>query len=248
MVLDLTASPQLGSLNEISRENLSKIHDYALDYNIFLFKGIKECIDNNEISLIESIEALFESIPNEYSKLIHNPLGGSKTFKDPSTTSKLQNRLLELLIQERHYRDIENLNKQFDDKIQYIKLDDPSVYEIKSIFFKTFQDSKDEFKDQFRKFALLQSLEYDFEHNLDNDSEYQNDNDIIDQFCDETLLNFKLENTKNDETIVNESEIARVILPLASQVILGEDEEEDDEYDEEEEVEVEEEGEDEAEE
>ncbi len=46
-------------------------------------------------------------------------------------------------------------------------------------------------QDQFNKFALMQSLEYDFEHILDGDSEYQNDDDIVDQFCDDTLFRFQ---------------------------------------------------------
>jgi hypothetical protein len=71
---------------------------------------------------------------------------------------------------------------------------------------------------------LLQSLEYDFEHSLDDENDYQSDDDLIAHFCDDELMEFTLKGSETDEITVNQSEIARVILPLASQAILSNDE------------------------
>lgn len=224
-MIDLEKTPKLNELNQQSRDLLSKVDDYALDYNIFLFKGINNVIANNDDNLKSFIDSLFLTIPTEYSKMIYNPLD-SKTQKiNPSTTTKLQQRLLNLIIQERHRRDINQLNKQFENKIKYVELEDPNKYEIKSPFYQTFNNSKDDYKEQFEKLALLQSLEYDFEHTLDEDSDYQNDNDLIDHFCDDEMINFKLDNSKNENDVVN-SAIVRVLLPLASQVIIGQNDNE----------------------
>ena len=229
-MLDLERAPRLSELSEKSTHLLEKVDDYALDYNIFLFKGIDNVIDTNDEKLCSFIDSLFITLPKEYSSLIYNPLDASGKKINPSTTSKLQKRLLSLLIQERHRRDINSLNKQFDNKIQYVELEDPGKYQIKSVYYKTFDGAKEDFADQFSRLALLQSLEYDFEHTLDDDSDYQNDDDLIEHFCDEKMLNFKLDKSQTKAEVVN-SEIIRVLLPLASQVVLGQSEDEGDEED-----------------
>lgn len=224
-MLDLNTPPKLSTLSEGQKELLSKIDDYALDYNIFLFRGMKEMIDNNDSKLISIISTLFASIPKEYSEIIFNPLDKDSGKLIASTTSKIQNRLLSLLIQERHKRDIEILNKQFENKINYIELEDPFKYEIKSAYFKAFQEGKADYYDQFNKLALLQSLEYDFEHELNDDSDYQSDDDLIDHFCDDNIVNFKLSDFEKEEDVLG-NEIVRFILPLASQVLLSDDNDE----------------------
>lgn len=217
--------PKLAELSAESRENLSKVHDYALDYNIFLLKGIKQKIDDNDEGLIVSVTALFDSIPKEYSQMMYNPLAADcARFNEPSTTSMLQFRVLDLLIQERHRRDIDVLNAKFENKIKYEPLSNPWKYEIKSPYYRAFAEANEEFADQFVKFALLQSLEYDFEHSLDDENDYQSDDDLIAHFCDDELMEFTLKGSETDEITVNQSEIVRVILPLASQAILSNDE------------------------
>lgn len=226
-MLDLTVKPKLSLLGEDCRNLLAQVDDYALDYNLFLFKGIHDKIKNNDSGLISTIESLQIAIPKEYSDIIYNPLRDGKL--EPSTTSKLQDRILCLLIEERHRRDIDMLNKRVDGKVKYIELENPSKYEIKSMFYKAFDGAKNDYEEQFRRFALLQSLEYDFEHNLDEDSDYQNDDDLVAHFCDEALMNFKIDQSTKEEDVLN-TEIVRILLPLASQVILGnEDDENEDE-------------------
>lgn len=224
-MLDLTIDPRLSQLSTEKRELLTKVDDYALDYNIFLSKGVDDIIKSNDKQLISFIQKLFITIPDEYVKLIYNPINETSEKINPSTTSKLQKRLLSLLIQERHRRDIYLLNKQFDDKIKYIELEDPFKYEIKSHYFKIFSESNDDFKEQFNKIALFQSLEYDFEHVLDDDSDYQNDDDIVDNFCDDKILQFKVADFKKEDDVIND-EIAKLLMPMASQVILSPNEEE----------------------
>lgn len=223
---DITERPQLDALSAKGRDNLAQVHNYALDYNIFLLKGIKQRIDDNDSSLLASLNAIFGSIPKEYAQLMYNPLeGDGESISEPSTTSKLQFRVLDLLIQERHRRDIEMLNLKFENKIKYEPLTDPWKYEIKSVYYSAFQQANDEFSDQFIKFALLQSIEYDFEHSLDDENDYQNDDDLIAHFCDEEMMDFTLKGKEDeDEIVVNQSSIARVILPLASQTIFANDE------------------------
>jgi hypothetical protein len=226
-MLDLNSAPRLDQLSEDLRASLNKVDNYALDYNIFLFKGMQETIASNNEKLLSILKSLFVSIPKEYLEIIHNPIDEETGKLLPTTTSQLQNRLLSLLIQERHRRDIENLNKQFEDKIKYVQLDDPHKYEIKSLYFKTFDEGKEDYQEQFNRLALLQCLEYDFEHVIDEESDYQNDDDLIDHFCDESILNFKLDDFENEESVLG-SEIVRFILPLASQAILSNDDEDDD--------------------
>lgn len=237
-MIDLKTVPRLGKLSDESTQLLAKVDDYALDYNIFLFEGIGNVIDTNDAQLVSFIESLFITIPKEYSSLIYNPLSLPGKKINPSTTSKLQKRLLSLLIQERHKRDIQLLNEKFDNKIEYVELENPDKYEIKSIYYKTFNSAKDEYADQFGRLALLQSLEYDFEHALDDESDYQNDDDLVEHFCDDRMLDFKLDTSKTENEVMN-SELIRVLLPLASQVIMGQEgegEAEDDETDGEEET------------
>ncbi|TID16236.1 hypothetical protein CANINC_004235 [Pichia inconspicua] len=204
-MLDLSVAPKLSLLTKESRDLLAQVDNYALDYNIFLLKGIHDTIKSNDTELITTIETLHATIPQEYSKIIFNPLK-----------------------MERHRRDINILNKLTGDKINYIELENPYKYEIKSNFFQAFNANKEEYKEIFRRFALLQSLEYDFEHDLDDDSDYQNDDDLIEHFCDETIMSFKLTQPVKEENVLN-NEIVRILLPLASQVIMGQGDDENDE-------------------
>lgn len=225
-MLDLSVAPKLSLLTKESRDLLAQVDNYALDYNIFLLKGIHDTIKSNDTELITTIETLHATIPQEYSKIIFNPLQNGNFI--PSTTSNLEDRILGLLIEERHRRDINILNKLTGDKINYIELENPYKYEIKSNFFQAFNANKEEYKEIFRRFALLQSLEYDFEHDLDDDSDYQNDDDLIEHFCDETIMSFKLTQPVKEENVLN-NEIVRILLPLASQVIMGQGDDENDE-------------------
>lgn len=233
-MLDLKTKPRLSQLSSKNRELLSNVDDYALDYNIFLSKGIDDMITGDDTNLKSMVDMLFASIPETYTKMIYNPIDPTTKQLTHSTTSALQNRLLSLLIQERHRRDIDNLNKNFENKIKYVELEDPRKYEIKSRFYQTFNNARGEYLEQFNRLALLQSLEYDFEHELDDDSDYQTDDDLIDHFCDEAIQKFKLDGSKTEEDVIN-SEIVRVLLPLASQVIMGQGGDDDDDDDEEEE-------------
>lgn len=225
-MLDLSVAPKLSLLTKESRDLLAQVDNYALDYNIFLLKGIHDTIKSNDTELITTIETLHATIPQEYSKIIFNPLQNGNFI--PSTTSNLEDRILGLLIEERHRRDINILNKLTGDKINYIELENPYKYEIKSNFFQAFNANKEEYKEIFRRFALLQSLEYDFEHDLDDDSDYQNDDDLIEHFCDETIMSFRLTQPVKEENVLN-NEIVRILLPLASQVIMGQGDDENDE-------------------
>lgn len=227
-MLDLSVAPKLSLLTDESRDLLAQVDDYALDYNIFLLKGIHDTIESKDDNLITTIESLHSAIPQEYSSIIYNPLQDGKFV--PSTTSNLEDRILRLLIEERHRRDMNLLNKLVGDKIKYIELENPYKYEIKSKFYQAFNSNKDDYKEQFRRFALLQSLEYDFEHQLDDESDYQNDNDLISHFCDDTLMSFKLKPSDKEEDVLN-NEIVRILLPLASQVILGQGDDDDEDDD-----------------
>lgn len=223
-MIDLTTNAQISELSDSSKALLAKVDDYVLDYNIFLFKGMREIIASHDERLKSIIQSLFLTLPEEYSAMIFNPMEKSDGKIEPSTTSKLQDRLLSLLIQERHRRDIDVLNSRFENKIKYIELGDPFKYEIKSPFYKTFNESKEDYGEQFNKLALLQSLEYDFEHVMDEESDYQSDDDLVGHFCDDSVVDFKLDASKTDADVMD-SEIVRVLLPLASQVILSENDE-----------------------
>ncbi|OUM53897.1 hypothetical protein BVG19_g3226 [[Candida] boidinii] len=218
------------------KEKLSKVPDYNLDYNIFILKGIREsriknCLDLKKLRLevIESVNDVIEGEEQEKDDdndddATNNEINDMKIYKgnlndnddslELTTAAKLQERLLELLIIERHKRDIKMLNelisaqrKKSDsgstvsspDKlvIKTIKLSDPHKYEIKSPIFKMFDKSLSEsYIDIFRKFAILQNIEYEYEHYLDiNDEEFEilSDDKLLNEFLsNEDLFNFDL--------------------------------------------------------
>lgn len=226
-MLDLESKPVLSSLKEENKNLIASVDDYVLDYNLFVLNSVREVLVSNDNQLVSFIQALIASLPDEYSNLIYNPIDDNGKI-NLSTTSKLQERLLNLLIQERHRRDIIALNKQFEEKIKYLELENPFKYEIKSPYYKAFLGAKDEQADQFHKLALLQSLEYDFEHNLDEESDYKTDDDLLEHFLDDAIVNFKLDGNVKEEDVMN-SEIVKIMLPLAAQVIMGDDDEVEDE-------------------
>lgn len=219
----LESPSSIEALSEKSRELLGKVDSYVLDFNIFLFKGINETHTRENDKLLAFINQLMASIPLEYKTKIFNPIENDKV--NLTTTSKLQLRLLELLIHERHRRDIETINSQLGGKLKYIPLQHPQKYEIKSPFYLTFKQSNDEYENQFYKLALLQSLEYDFEHDLNEADDYQNDDDLVKEFCTDSILEFQLKDAKKESDIMD-SELIKVLIPLASQVILMEGDEE----------------------
>ncbi|GME72771.1 unnamed protein product [[Candida] boidinii] len=218
------------------KEKLSKVPDYNLDYNIFILKGIREsriknCLDLKKLRLevIESVNDVIEGEEQEKDDdndddATNNEINDMKIYKgnvndiddslELTTAAKLQERLLELLIIERHKRDIKMLNelisaqrKKSDSAstvsppdelvIKTIKLSDPHKYEIKSPIFKMFDKSLSEsYIDIFRKFAILQNIEYEYEHYLDtNDEEFEilSDDKLLNEFLsNEDLFNFDL--------------------------------------------------------
>lgn len=230
----------LESLSDDSRKKLTRISEYPLDYNIFLFKGIKDSRKDDEKELIKFRKSVLDNIPKDYGNLVFNGLTEKKDGSsdiEPTTTSRLQDRLLQILILERHRRDIIALNKLLSadpkntKKIQYIKLNEPLKYEVKSPIYRSFESNKELYESSFRKFAVLQSVEYDFEHVIDENGDYQNDDDLIDAFCTPEVLEFNEELIKNKdkgpdkiEDLVDNSRIARVLIPLAAQAFfLSED-------------------------
>lgn len=223
----LDTSSSLSLLSEKSLEKLALVDNYVLDFNIFLFKGILDTHRSHNGQLSETVSQLMSSIPEEYQDKIFNPLNEEKHVVY-TTTNRLQSRMLELLIHERHKRDIAMINDKLGGKLSYVPLEKPLVYEIKSPFFLTFNQSKNDYQQQFYRLALLQLLEYDFEHELTEDGDYTCDDDLIDDFCSEAVMNFKLENAK-DEKDVMDNEIIKVLIPLASQVLLMNDSDEEEE-------------------
>ncbi|GMF60608.1 unnamed protein product [[Candida] boidinii] len=115
------------------KEKLSKVPDYNLDYNIFILKGIREsriknCLDLKKLRLevIESVNDVIEGEEQEKDDdndddATNNEINDMKIYKgnvndiddslELTTAAKLQERLLELLIIERHKRDIKMLNE-----------------------------------------------------------------------------------------------------------------------------------------
>lgn len=211
-MLNLEVAPQLESLDKDTLTSLKLVNDYILDYNINMYKTINNLVISNDEKLISLLEPIFEIIPEDHLKNIFNPVETKKHI-DLSTTIKLQNRILNLLIQERHKRDIDCLNSKLDKKINLIKLNDPLVYEIKSPYYLTFSKD-DDLNNKFVKFAMLQSIEYDFENKIDSNSDYQSDDDLMNHFID------GITDIEIDDNIVNK-DIARLIIPLAASVILN---------------------------
>ncbi|GMM31202.1 hypothetical protein DAMA08_039470 [Martiniozyma asiatica (nom. inval.)] len=220
----LSSNSSLAALGESSRDLLGKIDNYVLDYNIFLYKGIVNAHNTDNAKLHGTLSILFDAIPDEYKGTLFNPIDGQKVGL--TTTAILQMRMLELLIHERHRRDIDVLNKQLDGKIKYYPLEKTDKYEIKSPFYLTFIKSSGEYANQFQRLALLQSLEYDFEHELDDDNELQSDDDLVNLFCTDAVLDFDMKDLKDVQDVVN-SQIAQLFIPLAAKSILMQDDEDD---------------------
>lgn len=235
--LEKPASLEL--LSQKSKDKLTQVPDYPLDYNIFLCKGIAEAQKDDEAELLKFRESIVDSIPDDYGNLIFKGLtkNGDGSMKlESTTTSKLQRRLLLLLILERHRRDIIALNRLLatDPKnckiIHYVELKDPMQYEIKSPIFRSFEGAKDVYQGSFKKISVLQNIEYDFEHAIDENGDYQNDDDLVDAFCTEDVMKFNSKLNETDdkaydslEDVVANSRIARVLIPLAAQAFLLDD-------------------------
>ncbi|KAH3665922.1 hypothetical protein OGAPHI_004111 [Ogataea philodendri] len=213
----LDAKVDFANLSTESLEKLTKVSDFALDYNIFLFKGIKQARESDTKELIDFRLDLFNSIPKDHGSMIFRGLDKSASGDYtliPTTTSRLQDRLLELLILERHRRDIQVLSKLANKKINPVPLEDPNVYEIKSPLYQRLLSTKDEYETSFKRFAMMQNVEYDFENELD-DGDYENDNDLVQQFCTDDLFEVDPKN-------LDESELAKILIPLASKTIFQE--------------------------
>ncbi|QPG76645.1 hypothetical protein FOA43_004037 [Brettanomyces nanus] len=234
----------LEQLSDKSLQNLAKVSDYPLDYNIFLFKGIDQSRSEDLDELTQFRKSVLDSIPKDYGDLIFDAVGANQL--ELTTIARLQNRLLKLLILERHRRDIEILNRMISEdpklankKISYIQLKEPLKYEIKSPIYKSFENNRDLYKESFRKFALLQNVEYDFEHLIDDNGDYQTDDDLLEAFCTDDILDFNdkmKENKDKDydtiEDVVANSKIGKVLVPLAAQAFFTRDDDEKDEKDE----------------
>lgn len=207
----MSEAPSFDQLSEESKNLLERIPDYPLDFNIFIFKGIHD---------------IRPSMKDELAEFRLNLNGESIKEDGLTNTSKLQDRLLEILMIERHRRDIILLNqfinaKGGDKTIKPIQLKSPLSYEIKSPIFKKLQSSQSTYDQSFRKFAILQNLEFDFE------SDPMTDDELIEEFVSEELLNFNELYLKKDvpteqtfEEIFQQGKFIRVVIPLAAQGIL----------------------------
>lgn len=224
------------SLNNLSggwRETLTQVPDYPLDYNIFLSRGIENAREDQADELVKFRKSVIDSIPEDYGGVMFNGLekqtdGSLKLEK--TTTALLQNRLLKLLILERHRRDMLVLNRILAadpnnvKHINYVELKEPLKYEIKSPIYKTFEEDTERYQSSFNKFSLLQNIEYEFEHTIDEDGDYQRDEDLLEAFCTEDVMNFdktlEANRGKDIDNLVADSEIGRVLLPLAAQALF----------------------------
>ncbi|KAG7697732.1 hypothetical protein KL929_000213 [Ogataea haglerorum] len=211
----LQSPPSLAKLQTASSQKLAQVSDFPLDYNIFLFKEIKHARERDVQEMIDFRLDLFDSIPQDYSSLIFRglekrPDGSYELF--PTTTSKLHDRLLELLILERHRRDISQLSKITGRTIEAVELADPNLYEIKSPIYQQLLATKDEYQTSFKRFAMLQNVEYDFENRLDG-TDVSSDDDLVQQFCTQDVIDVDPEN-------LDELRLAQILIPLASKAIF----------------------------
>ncbi|KAG7938185.1 hypothetical protein KL934_000759 [Ogataea polymorpha] len=212
----LQSPPSLSKLQTASAQKLAQVSDFPLDYNIFLFEEIKHARERDVQEMIDFRLDLFESIPQDHSSLIFRGLE-KKADGDyeliPTTTSRLHDRLLELLILERHRRDILQLSKIAGKNIQAVELSDPNLYEIKSPIYQQLLSTKDQYQTSFKRFAMLQNIEYDFENRLDG-SDVSNDDDLVQQFCTQDVIEVDPQN-------LDELRLAQILIPLASKAIFG---------------------------
>lgn len=205
--------PSFDTLNEESIDILKQIPDYPLDFNIFIFKGIRDI----RLKIADDLKEFRLVLQDD--KL--------KNGLELTSTSQLQDRLLQILIIERHRRDIELLNlfinsRDSSKNVKAIKLIQPFNYDIKSPIFKKLNSSAENYQESFRKFAILQNLEYEFEEQLLNDDE------LIQEFISDEILKFNELYLKDKdkpiedlfEDIFNEGKFIRIVIPLAAQGIL----------------------------
>ncbi|ODV84613.1 hypothetical protein CANARDRAFT_8595 [[Candida] arabinofermentans NRRL YB-2248] len=248
---------KISNVKQSNWDKLYKVSDYALDYNLHLFKGIRDARLNGQQELLDFRRSIFDSVPEDYKKMLFYGIDDVTGTLECTTTARLQERLLGLLIFERHRRDIALLNALLaeggsDKKVETIELGDPYVYEIKSVLFKGFQgreESDDNEGDKeknktggkFMKFAMIQNLEFDYEHELadeeadeEDSEEIRCDDDLLEQFLTDDIVSFndslkklKIEGKSDDDImkyIVEECRIGKVFIPMAGGTIFsGED-------------------------
>lgn len=205
----------LAGLTPKSRALLSSVDPYALDLNVFLFEGIQRALQDRAGDLCEYVEGVITALPLELRSKVWDASAGGKLAL--TTTALLQLRLLDLLRRERHRRDIEALNvamKAAGGRIPYLALGDASKYEIKSPYYKAFVGATDEYADKCYRLALLQCIEYDYEH-----ADICTDDELVELFCSDALMAFKLDAEAKPHAdtaaAVDESAIVRVFLPEA---------------------------------
>ncbi|KAI0465344.1 hypothetical protein LJB42_000576 [Komagataella kurtzmanii] len=224
-ILETGPSPKLKDLNEEIRSKLQEIPDYPLDFNIFVYRGVKD--------IRTEIEPELKEFRVQYNNQNIND--------DPLTcTARLQDRLLGFLILERHRRDIETLNKTLEAQdsngktVTLIELQDPYKYEIKSPLYLQLMSQKDSHKQTFHRVALLQNLEYQFESkvNPEDDDDIKDDNSLIQQFVsNEEIMNFddlvrqklsSLKDAAEAQEAMDDSTILQLMIPVAAQKLLVE--------------------------
>ncbi|CDK29093.1 unnamed protein product [Kuraishia capsulata CBS 1993] len=230
------------SLSESSKELLCRVPDYPLDYNLFIFKGIHKVRPQMKADLCEFRVQAAENTPrgDNADKAVHlgilKPADKDADANDYelelTTTSKLQDRLMKILILERHRRDIAMLNRvleQENKSITPIALTDPLVYKIKSPLFATlWSQHYDNHEQSFKKFAILQNLEYEFERDLSENPEVNDvtdDDSLIRLFCDsKDVMEFDIKDQIDqdllDKQVLDDSKIVQIMIPLAAQAIL----------------------------
>ncbi|GMF57725.1 unnamed protein product [[Candida] boidinii] len=179
-------------------------------------------------------------------KIYKGNLNDNDDSLELTTAAKLQERLLELLIIERHKRDIKMLNelisaqrKKSDsgstvsspDKlvIKTIKLSDPHKYEIKSPIFKMFDKSLNINDEEFEilsddkllnEFLSNEDLfNFDLLKNITETTGSVNEHDggISNQHDEERLKELK----ENSDEVLNSGKIIQIMLPEASKFLIG---------------------------
>ncbi|ODV58835.1 uncharacterized protein ASCRUDRAFT_77566 [Ascoidea rubescens DSM 1968] len=257
--------PSFCKISTISIGLLSKIPDYVLDYNIFFFKGVKKFRDEDSKS--SSSPAINEIKRLICKNSVDNCENINYNLDEKTKTCIMHDRLLTYLVLERKRRDkfllkmyldsqlnkdksksknqkksIEEIEKEFSEiKLldeEHLNIDN---YKIRSPIYNYILNNEDDlFKNRvsFRKFSILQRIEYNFEEEL-------NDDDLIENFCDcddfDFFRKFKLSGNeeydykdmtqediekreKKYDEVINEmmdKDIIRILIPLASQVILS---------------------------
>ncbi|GMM34918.1 hypothetical protein DASC09_022430 [Saccharomycopsis crataegensis] len=213
--------PSYGLINAGSIDKLAKIPDYPLDYNIYVFRKIKEA---REKLTKEDLKDIIETVKLEDVQN-HEDNKGYLT-----KTTEMHDRLLKYLTLERKRREKIILKKFLDDEISKSKKKSSEAstldyklqltpdeekgvlnYTIRSPIYNSFikvDETTSEAVDKninYKKLAMVQNIEYIFEEEL-------NDDELVDVFADcnefasfEVIYNnLRSDNGKwNDKHLIN---------------------------------------------